>query len=241
MPTKLLKFEHRLWEKGIKHVAGIDEAGRGPLAGPIVVASVILDTNHLFSHKLKSKKAVFEDEWFALYGMINDSKKVTEKRRNILFDFIKDKAKSYEITIIEHTEIDQMGIGVANQVGFINTIEKLKIKTPVSHVLTDHYKIEKIPSELQTNIIRGDSASITIAAASILAKVTRDKIMKEMSEKYPEYGFEKHKGYGTKFHREQIQKIGPCEIHRKSFEPTKSYLKHKKNLTPLLTLLRIRW
>jgi ribonuclease HII len=228
MPTKLLKFEHKHWNDGVRYVAGIDEAGRGPLAGPIVVAAVILNTDHLFSHKLNKKKTIWEENWLELYGMINDSKKVTAKRRELLFDFIKDNAKAYEITVIEHNKIDDIGIGVANQVGFFNTIEKLKLKSTVSHVLTDHYKIKKYPTGFQTNIIRGDSASLTIAAASILAKVHRDRIMKEMHDKYPEYGFDKHKGYGTKFHREQILKIGPCEIHRRSFEPTKSFLRDKK-------------
>ncbi len=222
MISPLLKFEYDLWDQGLRYIAGVDEAGRGPLAGPIVIATVILDRGALHN----KEEQHFEQELLQTYQMINDSKKVTEKRRNILFDFIKEEAIGYAIHEISHEEIDIKGIGNANYEGFQAAVTKLKVRP--DHFLTDHFKIPNLENRFQSNIIKGDSVSMTIAAASILAKVYRDKVMLEMHEKYPEYGFDKHKGYGTKVHREAILKYGPCKIHRKTFEPTKSYLKNKE-------------
>lgn len=221
MISPLLKFEYDLWNKGLRHIAGVDEAGRGPLAGPIVIATVILDRDALHNKVEKD----FDEELLKLYQMINDSKKVTEKRRTILFDFIKENSIGYAIHEISHEDIDSKGIATANYEGFQSAVSRLRVKP--DHFLTDHFKIPNLESRFQSNIIKGDSVSMTIAAASILAKVYRDRVMLEMHDKYPEYGFDKHKGYGTKAHREAILKLGPCEIHRKSFEPTKSYLKKK--------------
>lgn len=219
MISPLLKFEYELWSRGLTNIVGIDEAGRGPLAGPMVVSAVILNKEILHD---KSEKQ-FIKEILRLYQMINDSKKVTEKRRNELFEFIKEQSVVYSIYEISAEDIDNMGIGKANLYGFQNVTTQLKVLP--DHFLTDHFKIPNLENKFQTNIIKGDSISMSIAAASILAKVHRDKIMGQMHEKYPEYGFDKHKGYGTKAHKEAIFKLGPCEIHRKSFEPVKSMLK----------------
>lgn len=212
----LLKYETDLWSQGLINIAGVDEAGRGPLAGPIVIAAVILKKEHLHNNpKIKS-------EILELYNLINDSKKVTAKRREVLYDFIIKNAQAFHIEEISAQKIDEWGISKSNQIGFFNSIQNLTTKA--EHILTDHYPINALSESMQTNITKGDSKSITIAAASILAKVHRDRIMVEYHNKFPEYDFAQHKGYGTKFHREKILEIGPCEIHRRSFEPTKSYI-----------------
>lgn len=215
--NSLLEYENRFWGRGVQYLAGVDEAGRGPLAGPIVAAAVILNREHLTNNDVLSEDNMDK------YQKINDSKKLSRKRREELFLFIKSNSISYSIVEISHKEIDKRGVGVANKIALKLAVENLKIKP--QHILSDHYKIEKWGERLQTNLVKGDSKSISIASASILAKVYRDKIMIEHNKKYPDYGFDKHKGYGTKYHREKILEIGPCDIHRKSFEPIKSYLK----------------
>ena len=210
MELPLLKYEKDLWNKGITHIAGVDEAGRGPLAGPLVVSAVILDKEHL--HETNNDVV---EELFDLYSMINDSKKVTEKRRNILYKFIIRNAITLTVEEIPHTKIDEWGISKSNQIGFFNVVNKLKI--PADHVLTDHFEIKALPKSRQTNIVKGDTLSISIAAASIIAKVYRDKLMVKYHDLYPEYGFDRHKGYGTQMHRDQIKRLGPCTIHRRSF------------------------
>lgn len=218
----LFQYENNLLKQGKTLVAGVDEAGRGPLAGPLVASAVILDL-------IKVKKIL--DRYFTnndvldkkqlLYTQIRDSKKVTEGKRLILNELIKKEAISYSIVVISHKKIDSHGIGEANQMAFYETINNLRVKP--QHVFTDHFEIKKLTREHQTNITRGDSVSISVAAASILAKVHRDKIMLNMHKKYPEYGFDKHKGYGTKQHFEALNKHGPCSIHRKTFCPIKSF------------------
>ncbi|HOM78052.1 MAG TPA: ribonuclease HII [bacterium] len=236
--SNLIMFEKSLWEKGIDLIAGVDEAGRGPLAGPIVIASVILNKNDLSllgketlvqNEKLKGKRSPFgtsrnndpsSDEHLRTYNLINDSKKLTKKRRELLYDFIVSKAICYSIVEISVEDIDLKGIGWANSEGFSRAIETLQINP--EFVLSDHFSIMRLSREKQENIQKGDTLSISIAAASILAKVYRDRIMQEEAKKFPEYGFEKHKGYGTKAHIEAICRNGICKIHRKSFEPIKS-------------------
>jgi ribonuclease HII len=215
MGPPLLKYEKELWDKGLAHIAGVDEAGRGPLAGPLVVAAVILNKDHLHARNYD-----VVDELWEMYNLINDSKLVTEKRRNKLFKFIVTNSITLTIEEIPHGKIDEWGISRSNQIGFYNAVNRLRV-TP-QHILTDHYGINAIAEERQTNIKRGDCKSISIAAASIIAKVHRDKLMLKYHEEFPEYGFDKHKGYGTRFHRDQIMRTGPCEIHRRSFEPVKS-------------------
>lgn len=196
------EYENNLVKKGINIIAGIDEAGRGPGAGPVVAAAVILDNNY---NNL----------------IINDSKKLTEKRRLEAFNEINEKALQIGIGIVSNEEIDEINILNATKLAMERAYNNLSEKP--EHLLIDALNINiNIP---QTNIIKGDMKSISIAAASIIAKVTRDKIMVEYGEKYPNYLFEKHKGYLTKAHLELIKEYGPCPIHRKSFKPISDYFK----------------
>ena len=179
----------------LAYVAGIDEAGRGPLAGPVVAAAVILP------------KDIF-------LPFLNDSKKVTEKRRDVLFDEIKQNAIAYGIGIASNTLIDEINILQATYEAMREAINSLE-KTP-DVLLVDAVHIPDINIK-QVGIVKGDAKSVNIAAASILAKVTRDRIMVEYDKIYPEYGFASNKGYGTATHIAALKEVGPCAIHRKSF------------------------
>ena len=245
---EITQYERKLFNDGIKYVAGIDEVGRGPLAGPFVVSAVILDLEKIFDkdlwdlleNKEKNQRAEkpknndvgyiettlkekFNRDERLLYTQIRDSKKVSPKKRNILSDFIKKEAISYSVEVFQPEEVDEMGISELTQVAFFNAVRNLKIKP--QFVLTDTFEIRKITKEQQLNIVSGDNKSISIASASIVAKVFRDNIMIDMHKKYPVYGFDHHKGYGTKYHIEALCAHGPCEIHRKSFEPLKTLIK----------------
>ena len=179
-----------------KIIAGIDEAGRGPLAGPVVCACAIMPM----------------DEKDIIDG-INDSKKLSEKKRELLYDQIIEKAIAYSIVEVDEKTIDSINILNATKLGMKKALESLSVKPDI--VLIDAVKIDtEIP---QDNIIKGDALSYNIASASILAKVYRDRLMKKLSAKYPEYDFAKHKGYGTKAHIEALKKYGKCEIHRDTF------------------------
>ena len=140
---------------------------------------------------------------------------MSKKHRAELFEFITENAICYQIEEISSQKIDEWGISKSNQIGFFNAVKRLSIQP--DHILTDYFGINAIPAERQTNITGGDRRSITIAAASILAKVYRDRLMVSFHEMYPQYGFDRHKGYGTKLHVEMLTKYGPCEIHRRSF------------------------
>lgn len=198
----LYEYERQAANEGFELVAGVDEAGRGPLAGPVAVAAVILPK-----------------EIYLPY--LNDSKKLSEKRREILYDIIKEKAIAYGVVFVDRETIDRENIYQATQNGMYDAILKLNPKP--EKVLIDAMPLEKLPIP-HLSIVKGDAKSASIAAASVLAKVTRDRFMKEMDEVYPEYGFKNHKGYGTKAHIEAIKKYGPCPLHRKTFEPVKSML-----------------
>lgn len=196
------ELEQKLWDRGIKLVAGIDEAGRGPLAGPVVAGCVCIT----------SSDQVVE--------IVRDSKKMTERQRNVAFDLIKEKSSGYGVGIVDAKRIDKIGIKHAvleAMTKAINEVEKM-LKGRIEYIIADGgiYLIEDYSME---SINHGDLNHYSIAAGSVLAKVTRDRLMYEYANKYPEYGFEKHVGYGTKYHMEMIQKYGPCEIHRKSFAP----------------------
>ena len=191
----LKEYEREAYNKGYKLIAGIDEAGRGPLAGPVVAASVVFG----------------EDVY--IEG-IDDSKKLSEGKREELFEIIKATAIEYSIGIVDHEEIDNINILQATFLAMKNSVIELP-KRP-DYLLIDAVTIPNI-NIYQKPIIKGDSKSISIAAASILAKVTRDKIMREYDDIYPEYGFSKHKGYGTSEHYEAIRKNGISSIHRKTF------------------------
>jgi len=187
------EFENKYSD--LAYVAGIDEAGRGPLAGPVVAAAVILP------------KDIF-------LPFLNDSKKVTEKRRDVLFDEIKQNAIAYGIGIASNTLIDEINILQATYEAMREAINSLEKKPDV--LLVDAVHIPDINIK-QVGIVKGDAKSVNIAAASILAKVTRDRIMAEYDKIYPEYGFASNKGYGTATHIAALKEVGPCAIHRKSF------------------------
>ncbi|MBR5227157.1 MAG: ribonuclease HII [Clostridia bacterium] len=192
---EMLAYEKELYNKGILRVAGIDEAGRGPLAGPVVAAAVILEPGDKIEY-------------------VNDSKKLSEKRREELFEIIKKRAKAYAVGIVDEKTIDEINILEATRLAMKKAVEGLATKA--EYVLVDAEK--KVPIDVPyIPIIKGDAKSESIAAASIIAKVTRDHMMYELDKKYPEYGFAKHKGYGTAQHIKAINEIGLCDVHRKSF------------------------
>lgn len=188
-------FELAAKEKGYTNVCGIDEAGRGPLAGPVCAAAVILP------------EGLFIDG-------LNDSKKLTEKKREELFDIIKREAVSYGIGFASEDEIDEINILQATFLAMRRAVENMEISPDYALIDGNRMPPLAIPGE---TIVKGDAKSPSIAAASILAKVSRDRLMYQYHEIYPEYGFAKHKGYGTKAHVEAILKNGPCKIHRRSF------------------------
>ena len=194
--TKIKEIEKDLYSKGFKNICGIDEAGRGPLAGPVVVAGVIMPQHSMIEG-------------------INDSKKVTEKRREKLYDVIKEEAISYSIAVIDHHVIDDINILNATKQGVTEVVDGLDVKPDL--IIVDaltHINTRGIPYE---PIIKGDAKCYNIAAASILAKVTRDRIMRQWDEIYPQYGFSSHKGYGTAKHIAAIKEYGLCPIHRLTF------------------------
>ena len=196
------EYEKIAWNSN-ELVMGIDEAGRGPLCGPLVVGSCVLP-------------AGYENE------LINDSKKLSEKKRKQLFDVIKKDALYWNVKIVEPGIIDEMNILEATR----SAMQELSGEYKVSKVLTDAVKI---PNQLNIPIIKGDAKSISIAAASILAKVTRDNIMEELDKKYPEYEFKKHKGYPTKRHIELMNEYGVFDIYRFSYSPVKKCPKKREN------------
>ena len=190
-----LKFEKEEQEKGNFLIAGMDEVGRGPLAGPVCVACVIMPLDDIIDG-------------------VDDSKKISEKKRNELFEVIKEKAIAYHIEMVDERKIDEINILEATKLCMKNAVKNLTLKPDV--VLVD--AISKLDVDIPIRgIIKGDALSYSIGCASIIAKVTRDNFMCEIAKEYPEYGFEKHKGYGTKVHIEALKEIGPCEYHRLSF------------------------
>ena len=193
----MFDFENEYSKKGYKCLAGVDEAGRGPLAGPVCVASVIMPLD---------KKSIIKG--------VNDSKKLTEKQREELFEKIIKVAIDYNVTFINEKEIDEINILNATKKGVLYSLNNLK--TTPDMVLVDYINKLDIPFN-HIEIVKGDSKSYSIACASILAKVSRDRLMIELDKKYPIYDFKSHKGYGTKKHIELIKKYGKCEIHRNSF------------------------
>lgn len=190
-----LKYENEALEKGYTNICGVDEAGRGPLAGPVCAAAVILPKGHIIDG-------------------VNDSKKLTEKKREKLFDVIIDECVSYSIAFATVEEIEELNILNATMLAMQRAVEGLDVKADYAMIDGNRLPPLNIPAEC---IVKGDANSMSIAAASILAKVARDRLCLKYDELYPVYGFAKHKGYGTKLHREMILKYGPCEIHRKSF------------------------
>ena len=190
-----LEFEKEALAKGYKSVCGVDEAGRGPLAGPVCAAAVILPEG-------------------VIIDGVNDSKKLSEKKRESLFDVIREQALSYSIAYATVDEIEEINILNATMLAMRRAIDGLDIKA--DYAMIDGNKIPPIDIDAEC-IVKGDAKSMSIACASILAKVSRDRLLYKYAEEYPMYGFDKHKGYGTKVHREAILKYGPCPYHRQSF------------------------
>ena len=192
----MFDYENKYLSLGKKYIAGIDEAGRGPLAGPVATAIVIMPLGK-------------ED----IIDKVNDSKKLTEKMREKLYEEIINKAISYHIELVDEQTIDTINILNATKLGMLTCIENISIKPDI--VLIDAVKLD---TECETeSIIKGDALSYSIACASILAKVTRDRYMLKLDEEYPQYNFKKHKGYGTKEHIENLKKYGKSPVHRESF------------------------
>jgi len=198
-----LEKEKNIFNQGYNFLGAIDEAGRGPLAGPVVAACVILNPEKKFDEDFRE--------------LINDSKKLTEKKREEIFDLILDNFLEVGVGICDHETIDRVNILQASFLAMKKAIGAVR-KKPEYIILDGKFPIPNISTK-QEPIIRGDSLVFSIAAASIIAKVTRDRIMREYHRKFSEYEFEKHKGYGTKLHMELLEKYGPCLIHRKSFGP----------------------
>ena len=209
MEVDLYINEKKLWNLGYENIAGCDEAGRGPLFGPVVAASVILPHD------------------FVLEGL-NDSKKLSEKKREKYYPIIMEKALAVSVSIVEADEIDKINIYEASRQGMLRATNSLKVKP--DYIITDAMPLDGFTSVPHEAIIKGDAKSITIAAASVIAKVTRDRIMYEIDKVHPEYEFKKHKGYPTKKHLELIEKYGIIDGYRRTYGPVKKYIEeHKTN------------
>ena len=205
----LYEFEEKLYDEGFHLICGVDEAGRGPLAGPLVVAACILPP-------------------FLRIEGINDSKQLSAKKRKELYKVIVKNALAYKIVFVTEEDVDSLNIYQATKKGMLMAIAGLKNKP-------DYALIDAMPlGELEiphNSIIHGDARCASVAAASILAKVTRDEYMEKMDIKYPNYGFKKHKGYGTKAHMQALEKYGPCKIHIKSFAPVSKFYSKQMSIS----------
>ena len=197
-----LSLEREILGRGVRPVAGADEAGRGPLAGPVVAAAVILPPG-----------LTGDEGWLAL---LDDSKRLTKLQRERAAIAVREHALDWAIAAVEHEEIDRIGIGVASFRAMMLAVESLR--TEPAHLLLDYITVRGCSYPYDT-VVKGDGRSYSIAAASNLAKVERDRIMGEFEETFPGYGFARHKGYATALHLQRLREIGPCEIHRRSFAP----------------------
>ncbi len=200
----MYEYEEELNKKGYNYIGGCDEAGRGPLVGPVVCACVVFPKGYKCD-------------------LINDSKQLSEKKRNMLYDIIINDALSYGISIISAKEIDEINILEASRKGMIEAYKEANKKVKIDYLLTDAMKINTINIPVM-DIIKGDAKSVSIAAASILAKVTRDRILYDLDKLYPEYDFKSHKGYPTKRHLELLEKYGVFDEYRKTYKPVKNLI-----------------
>ena len=201
----LLKYEKKLYKEGYKFIAGCDEVGRGPLVGPVVAAAVILPKNY----KLEG---------------LTDSKKLSEKKRNFFYDILIHDAISYGIGVVSAKEIDEINIYEASRKAMMIALDNLSVKP--DFILTDAMPMPNL--EKSMSIIHGDALSLSIAAASVIAKVTRDAMMYELDKKYPEYGFKDHKGYPTKKHLENLEKYGILDNYRLTYKPVKNIINSRQ-------------
>jgi ribonuclease HII len=202
--------EKKLWKKGYNFVAGLDEAGRGPLAGPVTAAAVIFNFQFTISNKFLIEQ----------FSKIKDSKKMTNKQREAAYEFLTNhKDIKWGVGIVSEKIIDKINILEATKLAMKKSFEKLD---PDFLLCDGNFKINS--EVLQKSIIKGDQKVLSISAASIIAKVTRDRLMQKYHKKYPQYGFDKHKGYGTALHISNLEKFGSCKIHRKTFEPVSKLL-----------------
>ena len=210
MPSQApsLMEEETLWSSGVRAVAGVDEAGRGPLAGPVVAAAVVLPVEKRL-------------EWF---GMVRDSKVLTAQRREMLFDCICGDSSSWGVGVVDAGAIDRMGIAGATRLAMRWAVEKLAVRP--DFLLIDYVRLPGLPFR-QKSITRGDSLCLSIAAASVLAKVARDRLMAEMDERYPGYGLARNKGYGTRDHLDSLRRLGPSPIHRTTFSPVREQVERR--------------
>jgi len=204
----IYKYEEDLYDQGITLVCGVDEAGRGPLAGPVVVAACILPPLHHING-------------------VNDSKQLSKRKREKLYKQIVEEAIAYNVVFIYEDAIDKYNIYEATKMGMLEAIKGLRVKP--QHVLIDYMPLNDLELP-HTSITHGDALSASIAAASILAKVSRDEYMSNMDIKYPNYGFKHNMGYATKMHMDALEKYGPCPIHRKTFFPISKYVSEENQL-----------
>lgn len=203
----LWKYEHEIYKQGFKYIGGVDEVGRGPLIGPVVTSCVVLPKD------------------FKLDGL-TDSKKLSEKKRNEYYEYIIKNCVAYSIGMCTPEEIDEINIYQASRLAMIRAINKVKEKIPLDYILSDAMPMDiDIPV---MDIIKGDAKSISIAAASVVAKVTRDRMMYELDKKYPEYGFARHKGYPTRGHYDALNKYGLIEGYRKTYGPVIKIMEGEK-------------
>ncbi len=203
-----INLEKDLWKKGFKIVVGLDEAGRGPLAGPVSAGAVVI----------RDEKQVVD--------IVRDSKKMTKKQRDKAYDLIKEKSTAYGIGMVDNKTIDRVGIQEAVKKAMIIALVQLEkmLDEKADYLIADGINILPIIGYKMDRIKEGDLYHYSISAASVLAKVERDRVMNEYSKQYPEYGFEKHVGYGTKYHLEMLKRYGPCGIHRRCFGPVRELL-----------------
>ena len=197
-----LSLELALLRRGVRPVAGADEAGRGPLAGPVVAAAVVLPPD-----------LTGREEWL---GLLDDSKRLTPSRREQAYEAVQEHALAWAVAVVEPDEIDRIGVGVAALQAMMTAANALSVRP--AHLLLDYIPVRHCPYSYDA-VVKGDSRSYSIAAASNVAKVTRDRMMHDYEQAYPGYGFARHKGYATAFHLEMLRAIGPCDIHRRTFAP----------------------
>lgn len=204
-----IALERKLWTRGFLNVAGLDEAGRGPWAGPVTAGAVIIRNDS------------------QIVGIVTDSKKMSPKKRDEAYDLIKQTASGWGIGEVSAADIDQLGIQKAVQLAMTLALKQAEqmVGAVADYLIIDGKNVITIAQYQMEKMNKGDLKHYSIAAASVLAKVYRDRLMQEYSSKYPEYGFESHKGYGTAFHSMALAQFGPCDIHRKSYKPVAAMLK----------------